>query len=160
MCSLFYKICESCVAVGGLATFFTLLWLIFDSRCKSKRINRIQQIQSLQLESLFEPDIRISSYSSGTVNEIVISNHGENLIILGISETNEQELLNMDGMKNWFPRNFDKNIDVYIPLSHLLSSVQSHIIMIKCLNRLGTTYESEIRINDGKPIIKRPVTKS
>ena len=159
-CSLFYKVCESCMAVGGIATFFTLLWLIYDSRCKSKRINRIQQVQSLQLESLYEPDIRISSWtgkSTGLIpNEIVIKNHGQDLLILEIVESKGNTILNKEGMRNWFPHYINKGNEMHIPMLLHLQDVGSHVIIIKTRNRLGSIYESEINIVKGKPTIKIP----
>lgn len=159
-CSLFYKVCESCVAVGGVATFLTLLWLIYDSRCKSKRINRIQQVQSLQLESLYEPDIRISSWtgkSTGLIpNEIVIENRGQDLLILEIFDSKGSTILNEEGMRNWFPRHINKNEEMHIPLLSHLQDVSSHVIIIKTRNRLGSIYESDIHIVKGKPNIQIP----
>lgn len=159
--SFIHVICEICMAIGGLATFLTLIFLIIDSRQKSMQISTIRNIQSHQLESLYEPDIRISSWSNNIVghNFVVINNHGENLELLGIYENSKTDLLNSEGMRNWFPRSFDKDEEIHIPLLNPLSSLRGgQILIIKSRSRLGVEYESTISIEKDKPIVENPKT--
>ncbi len=154
--NLLHTICEICMAAGGLGTVGTLIYMIFDSKRKAMQIRTVQQIQSHQLEALYEPDIRISSYG-GIMNDIVINNHSENLIVLDIFESSDSKILNKDGMKTWFPLSFDKGSDINIPLHMPLTKIHSLAISVLCKNRLGLTYKLIIDIKDGKAIVKRPV---
>ncbi len=151
-CSLLQTICEVCMAAGGLGTVGTLIYMIYDSMRKTKQIDTIQQIQSHQLESLYEPDVRIDSYG-GMINDIAINNHGENLIVLGIHELSDSRLLNKEGMKTWFPLPFDKNTEIHIPLLIPPTKIQSLCLSIECKNRLGLIYKINIVIIKGKPTI-------
>jgi hypothetical protein len=148
------------MAVGGIGTFATFILMIYDLRSKTKQLNTIQKIQSHQIEALYEPDIRISSWtgkSTGLIpNEIVIKNHGQDLLILEIEESKENTILNKEGMKNWFPRYINKDNEMHIPLLSHLQNVSSHVIIIKTRNRLGSIYESEINIVKGTPTIIIP----
>lgn len=149
-------ICDICMALGGIGTFCKFIFMIKESRRKAKQIDTIQHIQSQQLEHLYEPDIRIASWTHCINNiaskEIVIENCGENLLITDIKEQTNCEVLNKNGMKNWFPRNFDKGEKLHIPLSVELSKLQEqHNIVIETNNRLNLKYESIISINNGKP---------
>lgn len=152
--SLMHTICEICMAAGGLGTVGTLVYMICDSKRKAKQIMTVQQIQSHQLEALYEPDIRINSYG-GVINDIVIRNYGENLSILDIRESDNSGYLNKEGMKRWFPLHFDKGAEIYIPLHVPQTKIQSLCIKILCRNRLGHTYETIIEINNGKPAINK-----
>ena len=154
--SLLHTICEICMAAGGLGTVGTLIFMICDSMRKAKQIRTIQQIQSHQLETLYEPDIRINSYG-GVMNDIVINNHSENLIVLDIFESSDSKILNKDGMKTWFPLSFDKGSEINIPLHMPPTKIHSLVIAMLCRNRLGLTYKLIIDIKDGKAIVKRPV---
>ena len=156
---LIERICDICVALGGLGTVGTLIYMICDSRRKSKQIDSIQKIQSLQLESLYAPNLRVISWtfktSLNTNNDIVINNHGEDLVITKISKLSESCILNSEGMKRWFPYNLDKNESIHIPLSFPINDVkepQSFIIV--CYNKLGITYHVLISIIDGEPKIQ------
>ena len=154
--SLLHIICEICMGAGGIGTVGTLICMIWDLKRKTKQIETVQQIQSHQLESLYEPDIRTSSYGMG---DIVIRNYGENLTILDISELTETKYLNKEGMSTWFPLPFDKDNEIHIPLYLPAAKIQLLRIEITCRNRLGLTYLSSIEINDGKATINRPVIK-
>ena len=165
MCSVIEKICNICTAAGGLGTVGTLVYMIVDSIKKGKQIKTIQSIQSYQLESLFEPDIRISSWTSKTggkiPNEIIIDNYSEDLVVLNIIEMPEYGLLDVGGMARWFPLHFDKGKSIHIPLSLQLSNlIKPHKIIIVCKNRLGLIYESCIQFESGKPSIVSPVIKN
>lgn len=154
-CTLFHIICESCMAVGGLGTLGTFFYMIYDSKRKTKQIENVQLIQSHQLESLYEPDIRIISYGNIT-NDLVIRNYGENLIILDINDKSDSNYLNKEGMKTWFPLPFDKNTEIHIPLFMPPTKIQSFRMQIQCRNRLGMIYMAFIEITNGKPFVKTP----
>lgn len=152
--------CDVCMAIGGIGTFATFILMIYDLHCKTKQIKSIQEIQSHQIEALYEPDIRISSWtgkSTGLLpNVIMIKNHGQDLLILEIVESKGSTILNEEGMRNWFPRHINKNEEMHIPLLSHLQDVSSHVIIIKTRNRLGSIYESDIHIVKGKPKIQIP----
>lgn len=154
--ALLYTICEICMAAGGLGTVGTLIYMICDSKRKAKQIKTVQQIQSHQLEALYEPDIRIDSYG-GVIKDIVIHNYGENLSVLDIRESNNSGFLNKDGMTSWFPLHFDRGAELNIPLHIPPTKIQFLCINILCKNRLGQTYETIIEIKNGKPNINKPV---
>lgn len=152
--------CNFFTVAGGLGTVGTFIFMIIDSLKKAKQIDAIQMIQSLQLDALYEPDIRLDSwiYSSTDLvpNEIVIKNHGEYFKVVGIQDLSG--LLNSSGMKGWFPYDFEKGDSLHIPLSFPLKEAQgSHDIGITCFNKLGTTYLIRIHIVDGKPHLEVPV---
>ena len=154
--------CDIFVAAGGIGTVGTLIFMICDSKEKAKQIDAIQKIQSLQLDALYEPDIRLDSwiYSSTdrVPNEIVIKNHGEYFKVFDIQDLSNPGLLNSSGMKGWFPYDFEKGDSLHIPLSFQLKDAQgSHDIGITCFNKLGTTYLIRIHIVDGKPHLEVPV---
>ena len=160
-CLTFKIICDVCVALGGLGTFLTLIFLIYDSIRKSKNIDTVQKIQSLQLETLYEPDIRIASWrinKTGVMqNEIVLINHGQNIILTAIYEKTHSSVLNIEGMNNWFPFHFDKGCEIHIPMTnHFSRQKESFQIAIECLNRLGFKYEMIIENNNEKVVINRP----
>lgn len=111
------------MAIGGIGTFATFILMICDLRNKTKQINSIQKIQSHQLEALYEPDIRISSWTSQstglTPKEIVINNHGHDLLILEIVEPKGNEILNKEEMRNWFPRYINKMMKCIYHCQHI-----------------------------------------
>jgi hypothetical protein len=144
------------MAAGGLGTVGTLIYMICDSKRKTKQIETVQQIQSHQLEALYEPDIRINSYGE-IMNDIVINNYSEDLIVLDIFESPDSKILNKDGMRTWFPLPFDKGNEINIPLHMPPSKIHSLVIAVLCRNRLGLTYKLIIDIKDGKAIVKKPV---
>ena len=143
------------MAAGGLGTVGTLVYMIWDSKRKTKQIRIVQQIQSHQLEALYEPDIRINSYG-GMMNGIMICNYGENLSVLDIRESENSSFLDKEGMERWFPLHFDKGAEISVPLHMPPTKIQSLCINILCRNRLGQTYETSIEINNGKPTINKP----
>lgn len=155
-------ICNICMALGGIGTVGTLIYMIADSKKRAKQLNAVQLIQSRQLEYLFEPDIRLASWSfvpEGKKQELVISNHGEDLVISSIVDLSSTGLLFSNGMVGWFPYNFDKNDQLHIPLVVEMNSETIHNIGIICSNKLGLTYQVSIHIFKGKPNIERPVLK-
>jgi len=161
---LINTICNICMAAGGLGTVGTLIYMIVDSRKKAKQIDHVQSIQSYQLESLYQPNLRLISwtYDSGGLNqnEIVIKNHGEDLRVTDIKELSELGLLNVYGMKGWFPYDFDKEEEIHIPTLYPLKDAKGiHNIVITCSNKLGLTYLVTIQIIDGKPAVEIPVKK-
>lgn len=157
-CSVLHTICEICMAAGGLGTVGTLIYMICDSKRKTKQIETVQNIQSYQLESLYEPDVRISSYGS-IQNDIVINNRGENLILLGVNELSDSNQLNKEGMNTWFPLPFDKDAEIHIPLLNPPTKIQMLCMSIECKNRLGLIYKINVDICDGKPTISIPRKK-
>ena len=158
LCLHLNDICNICMALGGLGTVGTLIYMIVDSRFKSKQIKTIQQVQVHQLEQLYEPDIRIVSYSSGVNNEITLSNHGEDIIILNITEKNEGEYLDVGTMKNWFPLSFDKEQIIHIPLLKQINSLSGYrTIIIESRSRLGIEYKSNIILKGTHVSINQPV---
>lgn len=160
--SLIDMICNICMAAGGIGTLGTLLYMIVDAMNKAKRIDTVQTIQSRQLESLFEPDIRLvtwtSTNASGAQDEIVISNHGEDLRIIDIRDDSHSGLLNLEEMTGWFPYDFDKNEEIHVPITLPMKGlVGEKDIVIICSNKLGLTYLVDIHVVNSKPTINRPV---
>ena len=150
------------MAAGGIGTVGTLIYMIAESKKHSKQIDIVQKIQSQQLESLYEPDIRLASWTinaNDLKNEIVISNHGEDLLISSINNSATAGILDNDSMMGWFPYNFDNDNQIHIPLSTQVNSSKSYIFDIVCSNKLGLTYSVSIHIIDGKPKIGRPSLK-
>ena len=163
-CSLFHEVCDFCVAAGGIGTVATFIFMIRDSKKKAKQINTIQNIQSHQLESLYEPDLRIFYWSlnrNDLVPEIVLKNYGENIIIMSICEHDELGLLNIERMKGWYyPYHFDKGNELHIPLIyHDEFKNYSSFFFIECRNRLGMNYEFKIINTAGKFVINGPFLK-
>ena len=156
------RVCNICMAAGGIGTVCTFFCMIHDSRKKAKQIDSVQKIQSLQLESLFQPNIRLVAWTYISTpdiqNEIVIENYGEDLLVNGIREESGLNLLNATGMTGWFPYNFDKGQRLHIPISAQLKNTKgNHDIGVYCSNKLGLAYMVSIHIEDGKPIILPPI---
>ena len=151
------------MAAGGLGTVGTLIYMIIDSKRRAKQIDTVQKIQSHQLESIYEPDIRVTSWTNYNTpesqNSIAIKNSGEDLIVLGIYEPSGSKILNTEGMLRWFPYHFDKGEELTIPINNQLANINTHTIVIECRNRLGSIYESHMNIIDGKPIINKQSMK-
>lgn len=136
--------------------------MIADSKKKAKQLDTVQRIQSHQLEALYEPDIRLISWTFTAADdlrkEIVIDNHSENLMITDIQDLSQSGLLNSKGMEGWFPHDFDKGKHFHIPLAVQLKDAKgSNSIGVICSNKLGLTYLVQIRIVEGKPFMERPV---
>jgi hypothetical protein len=160
--SLIDLICNICMAAGGVGTVGTLIYLIVDSKKKAKQIDTVQKIQSHQLEALYVPDIRLNFYSykvEGLIqNELVFSNHGDDLRLLDVCSLTDVKILNTEGMKGWFPHDFDKGSDIHVPLSIQLVDLQgNHRIGLVCINKLGLTYLVPVDIVDGKPMVQSPM---
>jgi hypothetical protein len=153
-------ICDICMAAGGIGTVCTFVCMIYESKRKSKQIEVVQKIQSHQLESLYEPDIRIAYYGNGEGKDIIIKNYGEKLVILNVFEHNYSGLLNVEGMKNWFPHHLDKGESFHIPLiAHFAGIHGTNNIIVECRNRLGLEYKIKIGIVDGKVSINESIKK-
>lgn len=162
MCTWFEIVCNICMALGGIGTLCTFVYMISDSKKKSKQIAVVQKIQSQQLEALYEPDIRLVSWTQATVrgaqNEIVVNNSGESIQIIDITDNADDRIINTDGMSGWFPLDFDKGEEIHIPLLTALQSVNSDLIIsIICLNKLKLRYSVNVRFVGGKLVVLRPV---
>lgn len=162
ICLTLNDICDICMALGGLGTVATFLSMICDSKKKTRQINTIQTIQSNQLESLYEPDIRLESWTGSSGNKhnskIVVKNYGYYLKVLDIKESTELGLIKQDGIAGWFPRDFEKTQSLHIPLSLDLNDIEEDaIIGIVCLNKLGLKYIVNIHIVKGRPSIDSPI---
>lgn len=160
--SLLETICNICMAAGGIGTVGTLIYMIVDSKRRAKQLDATQKIQSQQLEALYEPDIRLVSSSYRVIglapNDLVFENHGEDLRLLDIRSLSDYDILNSEGMKGWFPYDFDKGSEIHVPLSIQLIDLRgTHNIGFFCTNKLGLTYLVSINIVEGKPTVQRPV---
>lgn len=162
--ALIDTVCNICMAAGGIGTVGTLIYMISDSRKKSKQIDSVQKIQSHQLETLYQPDLRLISWTYAcngmNQNDIVVENHGEDLAVADIKELSKGGMLNTDGIKGWFPYHWDKGQEIHIPILVPLKDAEgAHEIVITCFNKLGLSYLVTIHIIDGKPIVEAPVKK-
>lgn len=90
MCMWFEIVCDICMALGGIGTVCVFWYMLCDSQKKAKQIDLVQKIQSQQLEALYEPDIRLVSWTRAIVcsaqNEIVINNCGESIQIVDTTD--------------------------------------------------------------------------
>lgn len=150
------------MALGGIGTIGTLICLIIDSNKKAKQIDTVQNVQLHQLELLYEPDIRILSWTNttsvGKFDTIVISNQGEKLKILDIHTLSDSDILNKKGMKNWFPYEFYEGHEIHIPMSVQLKDINGiYSFGIVCSNKLGSKYIVPIQIEKSKPIAQSPI---
>ena len=150
------------MGLGGIGTVGTLICMIIDSKKKAKQIDVVQRIQSHQLELLYAPDIRISSWlgniNDGMHNKIVISNLGDNLTILDIKTLSGSNVLNKEGMSNWFPYDFNRNSEFQIPISVNLNDVSNNSSFgIVCFNKLRSKYLVPIKIVRSMPIVQSPI---
>ena len=162
--SVLDTVCNVCMAAGGIGTVGTLIYMIVDAKKKAKQIDTVQMIQSHQLETLYEPDMRLVSWTynsaDGVQSEIVVDNHSEHLKITNIQDLSQSGLLNSEGMKGWFPYDFEKGESLHIPLAFQLKNAKGcNDIGIICSNKLGLTYVVRIHIVDGKPLMESPVKK-
>lgn len=154
--TLWAKISE---IVGGFATGFTFLLMLCDSRNKSKQLDSVTKIESLQMEALYKPDVRISSWT-GAVNvetqskKIIVENNGENLTISSIDDLGAS-VISRDGMMNWFPLYFDAGTQIRIPLVRAVDAIpDGDGLMIHMENKLGQKYNAVIKVNSRKPSIQ------
>ena len=149
--------------VAAIGTIGTFIKMICDSKNKTKQLESIQKIESIQLNALYAPDIRIESYwKSGDMERIFnISNNGENLQIVEIKNSeNSSSIVYVEGMKNWFPLNFDKGEPIKIPILHELRTLPQNFqfdIVVK--NKLNQTYICTIKSKGGKVLVCSPIKK-
>lgn len=148
------SIATMAAAIGTIGTFIKM---ICDSKNKTKQLESIQKIESIQLNALYAPDIRIDSYwKSGDMERIFnISNNGENLQIVEIKNSeNSSSIVYVEGMKNWFPKPFDKGEPIQIPILPGLQALPQNFqfdIVVK--NKLNQTYVCTIKAIDGKVLV-------
>ena len=146
--------------VAAIGTVLTFIKMICDSKNKTKQLESIQKIESVQLNALYTPDIRIDSYwKSGDMERIFnISNNGENLQIVEIKNGKDSSIIDVEGMKNWFPKPFDKGEPIQIPilpgLQALPQNFQFDIIVV---NKLNQTYVCTIKAIEGKVLVYSPI---
>lgn len=142
-----------CVALGGLGTVGTLIYMILSSKNQAKQVKEVQEIQSIQLDALYKPDIRIIAWTESLINEkshpyIRIANNGENLIINDIKELSES-VLNKEGIRGWFPLNFDKSIELSIPLNDVVLNIRpGDLFYMIVTNKLNQQYSVAISKSD------------
>ena len=149
-----------CVALGGLGTVGTLIYMILGSRNQAKQVKEVQEIQSMQLDALYKPDVRIIAWTENLINDnmhpnIRIVNNGENLIINEVRELSES-VLNKEGIRRWFPLNFDKSIELSIPLNDVALNIRSgDLFYMIVTNKLDQKYHIVIsKTNDRIEISK------
>lgn len=146
---------------AAIGSVFTFIKMICDSKNKTKQLESIQKIESIQLNALYTPDIRIDSYwkSGDKERTLNISNNGENLQIVEIKNNeNSSSIVNVEGMATWFPLNFDKGESIRIPVIHELKSLPSNFqfdIVVK--NKLNQTYVCTIKAIGGKVLVCSPI---
>ena len=134
-----------CVALGGLGTVGTLVYMILNARTQAKQVNNVQKIQSIQLDMLYKPDVRIIAWTDNLINNnlhpsIWIENNGENLIINELKELSEN-VLNKEGIQGWFPLIFDKGKQLSIPLKNVVQDLNSgELVCLNVTNRLDQKY--------------------
>ncbi len=134
-----------CVALGGLGTVGTLIYMIFNAKTQAKQVKAVHEIQSVQLDVLYKPDIRIIAWTDNLANNdlhpsIWLENNGENLIVNDIKELSEA-VINKEGMHGWFPQSFDKGRQVSIPINNAMRNLNAgDLFQIEVTNRLAQRY--------------------
>lgn len=146
--------------VAAIGTIGTFIKMICDTKNKTKQLESIQKIESIQLNALYTPDIRIDSYwkSGDKERTLNISNNGENLQILEMKNGKDSSIIDVEGMATWFPLNFDKGESIRIPVIHELKSLPSNFqfdIVVK--NKLNQTYVCTIKAIGGKVLVCSPI---
>ncbi|MBQ9254382.1 MAG: hypothetical protein IJ180_06380 [Bacteroidales bacterium] len=148
---------DLCVSLGGLGTLGTFIYMIKDSKNKSKQLYSVQRIESMQMNALYKPDIRISHkrtpVNSHSPSEIILSNYGETIEIVKYKDISNH--LDTKSLNEWpFPLHIDKNKDVRIPLSHEIGEIPDNIhfeLIIK--NKLSVLYSAVVYKENGRPLI-------
>lgn len=146
--------------IAAFGTVGTFIKMTCDSKNKTKQLESIQKIESIQLNALYTPDIRIDSYwqTGMLARTFNISNNGERLQILEIKNREDSSsVINIEGMTTWFPLNFDKGKTIKIPILHELQSLPSNFqfdIVVK--NKLNQTYVCTIKAISGKVLVCSP----
>ena len=114
----------------------------------------MQKVQDRQLELLYRPDIRITSWvdRKGLGSEIIIENFGEDIVIESVEDIKGADFLNRKGMVNWFPRHLDKHSSIHLPFFRLDSSVNC-IVNIYSSTKLDLKFITRLKVESGKPSI-------
>ena len=146
--------------VAAIGTIGTFIKMICDSKNKTKQLESIQKIESIQLNALYAPDIRIESYwqKGNIARTFNIVNNGENLQVLEMKNGKDSSIIDVEGMATWFPLNFDKGESIRIPVIHELKSLPSNFqfdIVVK--NKLNQTYVCTIKAIGGKVLVCSPI---
>lgn len=144
-----------CVALGGLGTVGTLVYMIINARTQAKQVKNVQEIQSAQLDILYMPDVRIIAWTDNLVNNnlhpsVWIENNGENLIVNDLVVLSENAL-DEEGMQGWFPLSFDKGKQLSIPLRNVVQNLNSgELFSMDITNRLDQKYSVVISKTDNR----------
>ena len=144
-----------CVALGGLGTVGTLVYMIINARTQAKQVKNVQEIQSAQLDILYKPDVRIIAWADNLVNNnlhpsVWIENNGENLIVNDLVVLSENAL-DEEGMQGWFPLIFDKGKQLSIPLRNVVQNLNSgELFSMDITNRLDQKYSVVISKTDNR----------
>ena len=142
-----------CVALGGLGTVGTLVYMIINARTQAKQVKNVQEIQSAQLDILYKPDVRIIAWADNLVNNnlhpsVWIENNGENLIVNDLVVLSENAL-DKERMQGWFPLIFDKGKQLSIPLRNVVQDLNSgELFSMDITNRLDQKYSVVISKTD------------
>ena len=156
----FEIICNSLLALGGLGTVGTLINMICESKRNRKRVSDLQKVQDRQLELLYRPDIRITSWidRKGLGSEIIIENYGEDIVIESVEDITGSDFLNKRGMINWFPRHLDKHSLIHLPFIKLDSSVNCAVNILSS-TKLDLRFITKLIVKSGKPSIVETITE-
>ena len=158
--SWFDIIVNVCIALGGLGTVGTFIYMICNAQNQNNQVKSVQKIQSHQIDVLYKPDIRIAAWTgyivSGNLRPFIrIENNGENLIINDIKDLSGPTL-NKEEMQGWFPLNFDKSREITIPIKNVVSNLNSgELFNMEVTNKLDQKYHIVIsKTNDRIEISK------
>lgn len=144
-----------------VAAIGTFIKKICDSKNKTKQLESIQKIESIQLNALYAPDIRIESYwqKGNIARTFNIVNNGENLQVLEIKNGKDSSsIIDIESMATWFPKPFDKGEPIKIPILHKLQTLpQDFQFDIVVENKLNQTYICPIKSKGGKVLVCSPI---
>ncbi len=123
----------------------------------SALVSRISDLENLQIDSMYRPNIRIKSYGNDYVDSplLTIENAGEDIVIESISSVNGISV-NTEGMATWFPYNFDKSNILNIPLKSFIDSGLNGTIVITANDKLLRHFAINIVCKNGKFIVSTP----
>lgn len=150
----FEYVVNSIVAVGALATAGSFIYMLLHQKEQDKRIS---DLENLQIDSMYRPNIRIKSYGNDYVDSplLTIENAGEDIVIESISSVNGISV-NTEGMATWFPYNFDKSNILNIPLKSFIDSGLNGTIVITANDKLLRHFAINIVCKNGKFIVSTP----
>ena len=149
----FEYLVDSILAIGALATAGSFIYMLLHQK---KQDLRISNLENLQIDSFFRPDIRINSYGNiNGISSLTVENNGEEIVVESLSSS-KGVLIDEEGIATWFPHSFDKADKMVIPLKSFIDENLRGTIIIIAKDKLLRSFSINIVCDNGKFSVLTP----